>query len=110
MSQRPAGSEEVELVLAKGAPQSCHELSTKHLAQDFHRQEEMMRRADPASMLRRQSAAGHHAVHAVAARSVKGRDGGSGVARVENRRGRKLDQFEVEYSTQLKNASTQPSN
>ena len=63
MSQRPAGSEEEELVLAKGAPQPRHELSTKHLAQDFHRQEEMMRRADPASMLRRQSAAGHHAVH-----------------------------------------------
>jgi hypothetical protein len=63
VSQRSAGSEEVEPVPAKVAPQSGYELPAKDFAQDFHRQEEMMRRADPASMLRRQSAAGHHAVH-----------------------------------------------
>src|SRR6202521_567734 len=40
-----------------------HELSAKDLAQHFHRQEEVMRQADPASMIRRQSAAGHHAVN-----------------------------------------------
>ena len=63
MSQWPAGSEEVELVPAKGAPQSGHELSAKDFAQDFHRQEEVMRRAHPAPAIRRQSAAGHHTVY-----------------------------------------------
>ncbi len=63
VSQWSARSEEDELALAKGTPQSRHELSPKDFAQDFDRQEEMIPSADPVSMIRRQSAAGHHAVH-----------------------------------------------
>src|SRR5580704_16603334 len=63
VSERTTGSEEDELVLAKGAPQSRHELSTKDLVEHFHWQEEVIARTDPAQMIRGQSAARHHAVH-----------------------------------------------
>ena len=55
MSQRSAGSEGVETVPAKGALQSGHELSAKDFAQDGERIERRV--------IRRESAAGHHAVH-----------------------------------------------
>src|SRR5229473_8124164 len=45
VSQRPAGSEKVELVPAKGAPQSGYEFPAKDFAQDFHGQEEVIPRA-----------------------------------------------------------------
>ena len=63
VSQRSAGSEEVEPVPAKGAPQFSHELSAKDFAQDFHGQEEVIPRANPAPVIRAESAAGHDTVH-----------------------------------------------
>lgn len=63
LSQWLAGSEEDELVLTTGAPQSRHELTTKDPAQNSHWQEEVAGCADPILVIRRQSAAGHYAVN-----------------------------------------------
>ncbi len=63
LCQRFAASEKDELSSAKEAAQSRDKLAPKDPAQYFHWQEEVIGRANPVLMIRRQSTSGHDAMN-----------------------------------------------
>jgi hypothetical protein len=51
---------EAELTILEGLPEGCNELATKDLTQYRFGQEVVVRRADPAGVIERETSGGHH--------------------------------------------------